>query len=156
MSWVKNQLKNSLLQNLYKTPTSSQFEVNFFMEDKQNYSPLILRVILGLMFVVAGANKLLNPQGIIGMLSGAGFFLPTVWGWLVILSEVLFGLAVLAGWKLRYTVWPLALIMAVAIIIVSIPNITKNPSSFFFHLLAIGALVSLFLTGSGKWSLGKE
>lgn len=126
------------------------------MEDKQNYSPLILRVILGLMFVVAGANKLLNPQGIISMLSGVGFFLPTFWGWLVILSEVLFGLAVLAGWKLRYTVWPLVIIMTVVIILISIPSITKNPSGFFFHLLAIGALVSLFLTGAGTWSLGKE
>ncbi|HLD71960.1 MAG TPA: DoxX family protein [Candidatus Nanoarchaeia archaeon] len=126
------------------------------MQEKQDYSPLILRVILGLMFVVAGANKLLNPQGIIGMLSGAGFFLPAFWGWLVILSEVLFGLTVLVGWKLRYTIWPLAIIMAVAIIMVSVPNIVKNPSGFFFHLLAIGALVSLFLTGAGAWSLGKE
>ena len=120
------------------------------------YSPIIFRIVLGLMFLVAGINKLTNPQGIIGMLSGAGFFVPSFFGWLVIITEILGGAVLLFGWKLRYAIWPLAVVMAVATIMVTIPNITKNPSSFFFHLLAIGALVSLYLTGAGKWALDKS
>jgi len=120
------------------------------------YSPTIFRLILGLMFLVAGISKLSNPQGIIGMLSNAGFFAPSFFGWLVILTEVLGGAVLLFGWKLKYAVWPLVIIMAVAIIMVSIPNLAKNPSGFFFHLLAIGALVSLYLTGAGKWALDKS
>ncbi len=117
------------------------------------YSPLVFRAIVGLMFLVTGITKILNPQGIIGMLGGAGFFWPTAWGWLVILSEILFGALVLAGWKLKYTIWPLVIIMIVATVMV---GTLKNPTGLLFHLLTIWTLVSLYMGGGGKYSLDKD
>ena len=126
------------------------------MTDKKEYVPLMTRMVLGLMFLVAGIGKLMNPSGIIGMLSNSGFFLPTFWGWLVILSEILFGGTVLLGWKLKYTTWPLVIVMIVATVIAVLPNVAKSPTGLFFHLLTIVGLIGLTLTGPGKWAIEKK
>ncbi len=117
------------------------------------YGPTILRIFLGLLFLVPGIFKITNPAGIIGMLGGLGFPLATFFGWLVILSEIGFGLALLLGYKVKYTVWPLIVIMIVAIFSVTLPGFIKNPTSagsLLFHLLAIGGLLSVYFTGPGK------
>ena len=121
------------------------------MEMKE-YNPSVLRLVLGLLFIIPGVTKLMNPVGVIGMLQGMGFFWPIVWGWLVILSEVLFGLTVLVGWKLKYTIWPLVVIMIVASVLVVIPNM-KSPTNLLFHLLAIAGLLSIAWTGPGKFAV---
>ena len=47
------------------------------MEGKtHNYGLTLLRVVLGLLFIVPGVSKLLNPSGPTGMLTGLGFPAP--------------------------------------------------------------------------------
>jgi uncharacterized membrane protein YphA (DoxX/SURF4 family) len=111
----------------------------------------LLRVTIGGLFLVMGIKKLMGPEGIIGMLSGLGFPLATIFGWILILSEVIFGAAIFVGYKVKYTAWPLAIILAVAVILVTIPN-DGYSSSFYFHLIAIAGLVTIALTGPGKWA----
>ena len=75
------------------------------------------------------------------------------------LSEIGFGAAVFLGYKVRYTVWPLVVILAVATLTVHLPNIFASPMGIInvtFHLLGIGALVSVYLTGAGALALGEE
>lgn len=115
------------------------------------YSPVIMRASIGLMFIVAGLSKLFDPSSIIGLLKSIGFPLPLFFGWIVLLSEIFFGIAVLVGWKLKYTVWPLAIILLVATITVALPGISSQPLNFFFHVIGISGLISLFFTGPGKW-----
>ena len=76
------------------------------------------RVLLGLLVLVAGLMKLfvVEPSGVMGMLSKNVLFAwaPGFWAWVLILSEIVFGIAILASWKLKYTVWPPIVIMLVA------------------------------------------
>ena len=125
----------------------------------KEYAPSILRLVLGPLFIIPGIMKLTNPSMIIGMLGGLGFPAPTFWGWLVLLSEIIFGAAVLVGWKVKYTVWPLVAVLAVATAFVHIPAMATNPAGLvnvLFHLLGIAALINLHLTGSGKYAVSDE
>jgi putative oxidoreductase len=120
------------------------------------YAPTVLRVFLGLLFFIPGIGKLLNPSGIIGMLDGMGFPLAALFGWIVILVEVLGGLALILGYKTKYTIWPLAIVMVVAIFATVLPAFGANPMAYInllFHLLAIGGLVSLYMSGPGAKSI---
>ena len=120
------------------------------------YGPTILRVILGLLFILPGLNKLANPGMIIGMLGQLGFPAAAFWGWVLLLSEIVFGIAVLVGWKLRYTVWPLAVVLVVATLVVGFPALGKDPLAMInvsFHLLGIAALISLYLAGPGAMAV---
>lgn len=125
----------------------------------QNYGPTVLRLVLGFLFIIPGITKLMNPSGIIGLLGNLGFPAATFFGWLLLLSEIIFGIAILVGYKTRYTVWPLIIVFAVVVIIISIPQAIQSPSavtSLLFHLLGIAVLVSLFLTGPGALAIGKK
>ncbi len=116
----------------------------------KDFGPLLLRVSLAALFLATGITKLLDVSGPTGMLEGFGFPAPAFFAWLLLLVEIIFGLIVLAGWKLRYTVWPLVIVLIVALVLASIPG--GNIVSILFHVLGIAALVSLALTGPGVWA----
>lgn len=115
----------------------------------------LLRVTIGLMLLIAGIKKFQGPEGVTGMLTGLGFPAPVVFAWILILSEVIFGALVLVGYKVRYTTWPLAIILAIAVLTVTIPSQGLTSSSVWFHLIAISGLVTIALTGPGKWALSR-
>ena len=79
---------------------------------------LVNRVLLGLLFLVAGLIKFWAVTQ--GSWQTPAFFaslnipLATFFAWVVMLSEIIFGIAILAKYKLEYTVWPLIIIMVVA------------------------------------------
>jgi putative oxidoreductase len=77
---------------------------------------MLNRVLLGLTMLVPGLLKLfvMKPAAIIDMLGGFGFPVPVFFAWVLILSEILFGIAILGNWKLRLTVWPPVVILVVA------------------------------------------
>ena len=123
------------------------------------YSPTILRAVLGILFIVPGLNKLSNPAMIIGMLGDLGFPAASLFGWILLLSEVGFGAAVLVGYKVKQTVWPLVLILAVATLKVGLPALGTSPMAMInvsFHLLGIAALISLYLTGPGEKAMKQD
>lgn len=119
----------------------------------KNYAATGLRVFVGLLFIIPGANKLMNPAMITGMLGGLGFPAAGFFAWVLLLSEISFGAAVLLGWKLEYTVWPLVAVLGVAVLTVHIPALGSSPMAtvtVLWHLMGLSALVSLFLSGPGE------
>jgi len=131
------------------------------LENKQYnfYSPTILRFFLGLLFVIPGFQKLMNPSMITGMLEGLGFPAPTMMAWILLLSEIVFGMAILTGFRLNYSVWPLVFILLVAIITVHIPAwLQAKPMALIgliLHFLGMASLVSIYLTGPGAYSIDR-
>ncbi|MGV8142567.1 MAG: DoxX family protein [Candidatus Pacearchaeota archaeon] len=91
------------------------------------------RILLGLLMLIPGCLKLfvMKPSAIVGMLSGIGFPAATFFAWVLILSEIVFGIAILLKWKLEYTVWPPIVIMLVAGFTVA----WGNWPSFLMHLV---------------------
>ena len=116
----------------------------------------LLRVTIGLLFFIAGIKKFMEPSGVIGMLANIGFPISQFFGWLLILSEVIFGALIFIGYKTKYTTWPLAVILAVAWILVVLPNGGISSSNSFFHLIGIAGLITIALTGPGKWAASKR
>ena len=124
----------------------------------KDYAPFLLRLTLGILFIIPGVLKLINPGTIIGLLNDLGIPAATFFGWVLLLSEIIFGIAVLIGWHVDKTIWPLVLILAVATIIVHIPTLATGPMALItilFHLLGIAALVSLYFSGPGILAVKK-
>ncbi|MEK6908547.1 MAG: DoxX family protein [Nanoarchaeota archaeon] len=93
------------------------------------------RILLGLVMLVPGLLKLfvIGSDAVVGMLSSNVLFswAPGFWAWVLILSEIVFGIAILASWKLEYTVWPPIVIMLVAAFTVA----WGNWPTFLMHLV---------------------
>lgn len=122
------------------------------------YGHTLLRVIVGLLFIIAGYGKLQNPTGVATMLEGIGIFasMATFWAWVLIISELLFGALIFIGYKIRYTAWPLAIILAIAVITITIPDQGWNSTGAFFHYISIASLISLSWTGPGAYALSES
>ncbi len=123
-----------------------------------SYSHAVLRILLGILFIAPGITKLLNPSAPLGMLSNLGFPIPDFFTWLLIISELVFGLCILVGWNVRYTILPLVLILVVALARVTIPGALTSGSwtSVIFHMIGIVGLIQLYARGPGMWSLSSK
>jgi uncharacterized membrane protein YphA (DoxX/SURF4 family) len=76
------------------------------------------RILLGLVMLVPGIMKLfdMGSSKIVEMLSNMVLFswAPSFWAWVLILSEIVFGIAILFKWRLQYTSWPPVVILVIA------------------------------------------
>ncbi len=113
---------------------------------------LINRIVLGLLMLVPGLFKLFvfKSSGVTGMLSGMAFFnlMPGFWAWVLILSEIVFGIAILANWKLKYTVIPPIIILLVATLMSAIKWGDLMGTSWASVLLHLAAITNLWLLGA--------
>ncbi|RMD67595.1 DoxX family protein [Candidatus Pacearchaeota archaeon] len=73
-------------------------------------------ILLGLLMLIPGLIKLflMGPAAITQMLTGLGVPAPQFFAWVLILSEIVFGVLILAKWKLEYTTWVPIIILLVA------------------------------------------
>lgn len=122
---------------------------------KQDTGLFLIRLGLGIVFVIAGLGKIMD----------VGAFAPAVWNsmvlaWLVSLGEFFGGLSLITGFLMRYATWGLTLIMLGALVLVGIPGIDMaKPESimgllFIFSILT--TLIGLAFTGTGSWRIGRS
>ena len=114
----------------------------------------LLRVTLGLLFLVPGISKLMNPAGITGMLETIGFPAAALFAWIVIIIEVLGGAALILGKKTKEAVWALFIVLLVALLLVHLPAFDMANQAtvmdVLWRLVGVGGLLSLQATGPGK------
>lgn len=119
---------------------------------------LILRVVLGVVFVAHGAPKLIGGVEETAVMLGAiGVPVPTVAAWLVALLETLGGVGLLMG----LLVTPVSLLLAVhlllGIILVHAKNgfyvVWQGQGGVEFNLVLIAGLLALVLSGPGRAAL---
>ncbi|MEK6903222.1 MAG: DoxX family protein [Nanoarchaeota archaeon] len=128
------------------------------MECSKGYGLAMLRITTGALFLVPGIMKLVDPAGITGMLAGLGFPAASLLAWVLLLSEIIFGASLIVGWKTKYTAWPLVIVLLVATLTVALPAASQNPMGWInvlFHLVGIGALISIALDGPGTCAVSK-
>ncbi len=128
------------------------------MDNNHMHSTAFLRVVLGLLFLVPGIGKITDPNAIITMLGNLGFPGSAFFGWVLILSEIIFGLALILGYKVKYAVWPLMFVLVVALVKVHLKD-TQNPMMWIDVLLRLSAIAGMNMlrhTGSGSWAVSKE
>ncbi len=129
------------------------------------WSSLVLRVILGIVILPHGAQKLLGLFGGFGFAGTMGMFtdkmhLPAVVAFLIIIGESFGSLGLILGFLTRLTAASYVLIMLGAITLVHWPNGffmnwfgKQAGEGYEYHLLVIGIGLALLLTGGGKWSV---
>jgi putative oxidoreductase len=127
-----------------------------------------LRLVVGFGFLAHGwAKWSRGPSGFARLLAHIGAPVPQLTAWVVTLTEIFGGLALMAGALVTIVSIPLIISMLVAMFTVqlrfgfsSVNTIGLTPSGPVFgppgyeiNLLYIGALVALALAGPSAWSV---
>lgn len=63
------------------------------------YGPLAARILIGILFILAGIGKLGNVEGFTGYLTSGG--LPAFLAWPSIIFEIVLGVALIVGYQTR-------------------------------------------------------
>jgi putative oxidoreductase len=131
-------------------------------------SALILRLVLGIVMLPHGAQKLLGWYGGFGFSGTMGFFtekmgIPWIVVLLIIIGESFGSLGLIVGFLTRVGAFGIFTIMVGAIVLVHWPNGffmnwfgKQAGEGFEYHLLAIGMSFALMIVGGGKWSVDRE
>jgi putative oxidoreductase len=125
-------------------------------ENRQALGLLVLRVIVGIVFFVHGLQKLFvfGFAGTIGFVGSLGIPAPAVLGSVLLLAEVLCGLALILGLYTRWVTIPLAIDNLVALFVYHLPNgFFATNQGYEFVLTLFAANVAFMLIGAGTYSL---
>jgi len=114
---------------------------------------LLLRIAVGLVFVVAGWGKLNGIEGVQGFFGDLGIPMAGIMAWVVALTEFVGGLMVLVGFKVRVPNLLLAFIMVVAIFTTKLGDFDISSAGVRVDLLMLLITLSLALMGSGGYSV---
>ncbi len=126
----------------------------------------ILRLVLGVVFLAHGSQKMLGWFGGYGFHGTMGFFehlgMPAPVAFLVICTEFFGGLGLIVGLLTRIAALGIGVEMIGAIFMVHLPNGffmnwygTQKGEGFEYHLLAIATAAALLLRGAGAFSLDR-
>lgn len=125
------------------------------------YLPLIGRVLLGLIFVLAGFGKLSNPAATVGYMTAYGMPYANLLVWPAGLVELGGGILLLVGWHARWAATALILFVIPATLIfhqfwsVDAAQAQMQQINFLKNLAIIGGLLYVVAYGSGVCSLSK-
>jgi putative oxidoreductase len=121
-----------------------------FGEPLVAWSPVVLRIIAGVIFVYAGWMKGGDMQATIENFAKMGFAAASFFAYLVTIVEIAGGIALIAGLWTRVAAKLLGITMIVAAIISFMAG-GFGMAGFPLAMLAI--CFSLFTTGGGKYSM---
>jgi putative oxidoreductase len=124
-------------------------------ETSRAYGITLFRLIVGLVFVMHGAQKLFTygHAGVVGGFTQMGIPAADLTAWVVTIVEFFGGLALILGLGTRIVAVPLVIDMLGAIVFVHWKNGFFLPNGYEFALTLLVASASLALTGSGALAL---
>ena len=110
------------------------------------------RVMLALIFILAGVGKIMDPAGTMGYMQSMG--VPGILLWPTVALEVLVGLAVAVGYKTRYAAIALA-IFSIAAAVIFHRNFADQMQMILFlkNIAMAGGLLLLAAGGITAYSV---
>ncbi len=121
----------------------------------KTYAPLIGRVLLGLIFVMSGVNKITGFEGTQQYMASYGIPLTSVALIGAILVEILGGLSIIIGYKARWGALALFAFLIPATLIFHTDFSSQTQMIMFLKNLSImGGLLLVATYGSGPLSVG--
>lgn len=120
----------------------------------ERWGPLPLRLVVGAVFLVHGAQKLfiIGPPGFAGFLGRLGVPAPLPAAWVVSIVEFVGGIALVLGLFTRWAAALLVVDIAVAIALVHFPSGFFLPRGYEYPMTLLGANLALVLLGAGAAS----
>lgn len=123
----------------------------------KQYGPFLGRVLLSVIFIIAGAKKILNFAGTAGYMASKGLPMSEVLLVLTILIELGGGLMILIGWQARWAATAIFLfLIPVTIIFHPFWADSEQFNSFFKNLAIMGGMLYIMAFGAGPISLGRD
>ena len=125
----------------------------------QGFPILIARVLLALMFVLAGIGKFADLGGTAGYIASKGLPLPQLLAVATALLETVGGVLLIIGWQARWAALALAAFTALASVIFhnywSLPADKQMIDQLMFmkNMSVVGGLLMVFGFGAGSLSL---
>ena len=129
-------------------------------------SLFVVRLVLGVVILPHGAQKLLGWLGGYGFAGTMDYFgslgIPVLFGFLAIVAEFFGGLALIMGLLTHAAALGIGMVMLVAALMVHLPNgffmnwfANQGGEGVEYFILACGLALVLVLRGGGAWSLDR-
>ncbi len=119
------------------------------------YSHLAGRILIALIFIIAGAGKLADPAGTAGYMQSAG--VPTLLLWPTIALELLGGIAIVLGFQTRIISYLLAIFCVATAVLFHMDFSNQMQQILFLKNLAIaGGFLLLASSGATALSIDKR
>lgn len=121
----------------------------------QAYGPLVLRLAVGLVFLMHGWQKIQSPAGAVaGFFGSIGIPAPAFFAAVVTYVEFLGGIALILGFLSHWAAKLLAIDMLVAIFAFHWANgFFVDKGGMEFALVLFAANIAIMILGPGKWAL---
>lgn len=124
------------------------------MQTLRDYAPLIARLFMAVLFLLAGVGKLGDVAGFTGYLTSGG--LPAFLAWPSILFEIAVGVLLLVGFQVRLTALAGAAFCVVSAVLYHNNFADQTQMIMFLKNFAIaGGFLALFSNGAGKLAIDK-
>ena len=135
------------------------------LSTSNDFTLTIVRLVLGVVFFIHGAQKMLGWFGGFGFSGTMGFFtqqlhVPAPFAFLAICAEFFGGLGLLVGLLSRVAAFGILCNMVVAVLTVHIQNGffmnwtgKQKGEGYEYHLLAIALLLVVMIKGAGAFSI---
>lgn len=132
------------------------------MNQLQNATNLLGRLLLASLFLPAGISKLMGFEGTVGYFSSLGLAVPALLAVAVITLEIVGGIALLVGFRTRISAVILALFTLGASVVghaywaVPADQVFVAKLLFYKNIAIIGGLLVLASAGAGALSIDRK
>ena len=132
------------------------------MEIVRMYGPLVGRVLLALIFITAGYEKITGFEGTVGYMQAYNMPMTQVLAVLAIIVELGGGLMIAVGWKARWAAAAIFIFVLIASFIFhafwAVPADQAQLQNIMFmkNLAIMGGMLYIIVYGSGPLSVDKN
>lgn len=131
------------------------------MNASKDVAALVGRVLLALMFVLAGYGKIGGFEGVASAIASKGLPLPPVAVGIALIVELVGGLMLAIGWKARWAALAIAVFTLFASILfhdfwnMADQAATTNQLMFLKNVGVIGGMLMVWAFGPGRYSVDR-
>ncbi|MCC6643725.1 DoxX family protein [Candidatus Peregrinibacteria bacterium] len=117
------------------------------------YTKLLLRLMLGVIFIYAGWGKINNIPMVEGMLTGLSIPFPAIMAWVLAIAELVCGALLVLGLWTCFATIPVMFSIAVAFFTLHLPKEGLMGMGSLYVALIFFSLLHISASGPGKISL---
>jgi len=132
------------------------------MKNQSDALALVGRILLGLIFVLSGFQKLMGFSGVAAAIAGKGLPMPEVLAVLTVVIELGAGLLLVVGWKARWAAFLLFLfVIPVSLVYHNFwtmegAQAAMNKIQFMKNVSIMGGMLLAAAFGPGRYSVDKR